>query len=482
MTVFPVFPRRRLLLNGAAIFGGEAVARSATLLMAVVVARRFGPAALGEYGYALALASILLLVPDFGMHLFAVRELSTEPGRLPQLFWNIHWLKFFLTGGVALFAVFAGKALLPDAAGRWLFYVLVARILLQTYSQACMAVFKAYERMHYVALQQSANSLVVVAWVAAALVLQENLWTVVAALVAGQAVETYLGWRTMKASFSPGRIARWDRKLITQIMLASFPIGITTVLQALDFRIDILVLGRYVPQAVLGQFQAVAWFPVGIFLATSLLMSILFPKLSRLLRHQRAQRAAYVMGLLKNGLLITVLGSLVVWFAAPALLAGIFGKSLAPAAATLRIMTPMLPLVFLNTLLFYVFVAAGRRAVYLGTLGCGVTVGLFLSVILTARYGVLGCALADMARELVMSALNLFFLVRGKHEVEAGTAFLKVFVTATLLLVVAAAINASRIHAGQWCAAWMFLVFSGTLLLLGFPRRSEWRLLTDDSL
>ena len=128
------FPRR-LFLNSASIFGGEAVARCATLLMAVIIARRFGSTALGEYGYALAFASILLLVPDFGMHLFAVRELSTTPERLPAIFWNVHWMKLFLTGLVALFVILAGTWMIPEPGRRLMFYVLAGRVLLQTYSQ-----------------------------------------------------------------------------------------------------------------------------------------------------------------------------------------------------------------------------------------------------------------------------------------------------------------------------------------------------------
>src|SRR5207247_8906370 len=62
-----VFPRR-ILINSASIFAGEAIVRFAIFPMAVVIARRFGSAALGEYGYALALASVLLVLPDLGLH------------------------------------------------------------------------------------------------------------------------------------------------------------------------------------------------------------------------------------------------------------------------------------------------------------------------------------------------------------------------------------------------------------------------------
>src|SRR5262249_20176309 len=102
------FPRR-LIVNGASIFAGEASARLATFLMAAVIARRFGSVALGEYGYALAITSVLLVIPDLGLHLFTVRELSVDKTQLGDLFWNVHWLKFILTGTVIVFALFLGQ-------------------------------------------------------------------------------------------------------------------------------------------------------------------------------------------------------------------------------------------------------------------------------------------------------------------------------------------------------------------------------------
>src|SRR5688572_6700885 len=175
-TVFP----RRLFINSMSIFGGEAIARFATALMALVVARFYGPVALGNYGYALALSSVLLIVPDFGVHLFAVRELSSLPKRIPEVFWGMHWLKLGLSGVVATFAVVFGEWGVADPERRSLIYILTIRILLQSFSQAAMAVFKAFERMPYVALQQTVNSSVVVLWVAVSLALGARLEVTVA--------------------------------------------------------------------------------------------------------------------------------------------------------------------------------------------------------------------------------------------------------------------------------------------------------------
>lgn len=445
--------QRRLFVNGVAVFGGEAAARLATFLMAVVVARHFGPVALGQYGYALAFASILLLVPDFGLHLFMVRELSANPERRRRVFWSIHWLKFFLVGGVLLFTVFFGPWGISDAGRRILFYILAGRVILQTFSQASMAVFKAQEQMHHIALQQLVNSVLVVGWTGMALAVHASLPGVVVALLVGQAAETCLGWRILQSNFSPGRPSEWDRKLLSTIAFASVPIGVTAIVQALNLRIDILVLGLYVPNRALGQFQAAAWFPVATFLVASLLMTVVFPKLSRLVRTRSARGSAYVTSLLKNGILLTALGALVVWFIAPTLIPWLFGRDLGPAADTLRILAPALPLVFLNTVLFYVFVAAQRRFVYLSTLGMGLTVGTALSFLLTSAYGATGCAVADVVREFVISAAFLYFLVQGDHARIAGLGLLKVFAGATLVMASGTILATPIRYGDQWFAA-----------------------------
>src|SRR5688572_29531051 len=472
---------RRLFINGTSVFGGEAIARVATALMALVVARFYGLEALGNYGYALALASVLLIVPDFSLPLFVVREIASSSQRLPEVFWNVHWLKLGLTATVAAFAVCFGEWGIADRERRLLFYLLVLRIVLQSFSQATMAVFKALERMQYIALQQSVNSTVVVAWAAVSLASDAGLPVMVAGLLVGQLAETLMGWFILR------RLMRhthrtWNSKIMTQIAAASFPFGLTAILLALNLRIDVLVLSRYVSSRILGQFNAAVWFMIAMFLGASLLMSVLFPKLSRMLSEGSGPGCDYVRSLLKNGLMFTVLGSLLVWVSAPGIINVAFGPDFQPAAYLLRILAPVLPLVFLNTIFFYVFAAARRRFVCLVTLSVGLAFGTWLSVQLTSRYGAAGTATADVAREFLMSGMYLCFLIQGKQARPAGVALLKVFAAATGLLALAVLFGSAFEVRFMWLAAWMLFVLMGALVTLGLPRIEEWRLLTDDRL
>ena len=309
-----------------------------------------------------------------------------------------------------------------------------------------------------------------------------SLAVLVSGLAAGQLVEALLGWCILRKVVATPRRSSWDIRAVGGIAAASFPFGLTTILLALNLRIDVLVLNHYASSRILGQFNSAVWFIISMFLGASLLMSILFPRLSRIFADHSEVAGDYVRSLLKNALVAAALGSLLVWLFASRLVVFLFGPDFQPAAYLLRVLTPALPLVFLNTIFFYVFAAARRRFVCLVTLSLGIGFGILLSIYLTARYGATGAATADVGREFLMSGLYLCFLIQGNHARTAGLGLLKVFGGATALLVVGTLVTAPLHLGALWLAAWMVFLVTGTIVVLGAPHPGEWRLLTDDNL
>jgi len=473
---------RRSLINSASIFGGETVSRVATFAIALIVARRFGPVELGQYAYGLALASVLLIVPDFGLHLLTTRELAINPERLRQMFWSLHWIKILLAGGVITFVFVFGEEAVKDGGRRLLLYVLVARSVLLTFSQAYMAIFKAFERMHYVALQQAVNATLALVCAVIALALRMNLGVVVGSLVAGQAAETFIGWHILRKRFGTGTVYGWDSAFLRSTLLAAAPIGITAILQAANLRVDVLTLSIFAPNAEVGRLQAASWFLVGTFLCASLLMSVIFPKLSRMLERPSTRGSGQIGSLLKHGTLFVAAGSLVIWLGAPHVLLWLYGGKLVNAAPLLRILAPAFPLMFINTVLVYVFIAARLRAVYLGTLGLSFGLGVILSLCFARWYGAAGVAVADLIREYVMAAVFLYHLKRRDVAHEAGDALLKICLGIAALTLVLFALAGSPGPWMAWTAACNVFVLVGMLILTGLPSRHEMSLiLSEDS-
>ncbi|MBZ5544182.1 MAG: flippase [Acidobacteriia bacterium] len=474
------FLKSRVFINTIAIYAGEGLCRLTTFVVALIVARRFSAEALGQYGYAVALASVFVLLPDMGLHLLVTREVAGEPLSLPRAFWDLHWLKMVMVGFIGVGGLIFGTLALHDAGRRGLFYILAIRALLQTFSLASMSFFKAMERMHFVALQQLANGVATMSGLSVCLFLNAGLYTTVSALLAGQLVELLLGWWFILRYFNPGPVRVWNRDRMTSMFIAAVPIGAAAILQACGVRLDVLILGVFSTNAQLGQFQAAALLVVASFLVTSLLMTVIFPKLVRILRNPTMAGTAYLESVLKHGVLLASCASILVWVAAPVLVPGIFGQSFIPASRFLRILAPVLPFVFLNTSMFYIFLATDHRREYLATLAFTIGLGVLIGFILAPRLGGTGVALADLVREVLASVIYLHLLHRKAHVPSLGPVLLKIVPGAAFVAIAAFLLLGGGGNSQVWAMMWSGTMLAGILLLTGTPRREQLVLLAKE--
>ncbi|HLY59165.1 MAG TPA: flippase [Terriglobia bacterium] len=474
--------KNRVFINTIAIYTGEGLCRITTFVVALLVARRFSAEAFGQYGYAVALASVFVLLPDMGLHLMVTRDVAGDHNSLPRTFWNLFWLKTALVGIVALGGLIFGALALNDHGRRALFYILAIRALVQTFSLASTSFFKAMERMQFIALMQLANVTVTVLGLVVCVFLKAGLYTTVSTLLAGQVVELLLGWRFMVRHFNPGPIRKWKSGQISTMLITAIPVGLAAILQAFGVRLDVFILGVFSSNRELGQFQAAALLIVVSFLATSLLMTALFPKLARLLRHPTLAGTAFLESVLKHGIMLATSASIVVWIAAPGLVPWVFGQSFLPAAQFLRILAPVIPFVFVNTCMLYIFLAADRRGEYLATLALTTAIGALLLLVLAPRMGGSGAALADLLREVLASAIYLYLLHAESRVPSLGPAFLKIVPGAAIAALAAFLWLSAKGNSEVWAVIWSTAMLGGIFLFAGTPRREQLVLLAKEDL
>jgi len=463
----------KILRNGAAIFLGEGLSRIGNFVIAVIIARQFGAAALGQYGYAVSVVSILLLLPDMGLHLSATQRVAENVGDLQRVFWNLHWIKFGLLVIVAVFAILFGEFAIHDGGRRLLFYVLTVRVLFLTFSQAYMSFYKATERMHFVTLQQAVGvtasllALLTCYWMGA------GLAGFVGALVAGQIGEASAGWWILRRHFHPGPARKGDVHLSKNMFGMAVPVGVIALLQAASLRIDVLVLGAFASNSELGHFQAAAWLLVLVFLTASLFMTVLFPRLVRVLSSPSPRGIAWVESLVQNGLILSLAVATISCLAAPYWLRVCYGQDLLPATPLLRILSTAVPFLFLNTVLFYIFVASNRRGTYLVALLTSSSAGLGLACWLAPRYGGMGVGFADLAREVLLCTLLLTALCRKGLIQGLAPALLRTGFISSLVMVLIAVLAGFHHPGDMWATTWICTISVCSLAFLGVPRRSQ---------
>ncbi len=91
------WPRLRASLGEwAAILVGLATAQGLSALALIVVARRIPPSEFGQYLASYNLASLLVVLPAFGMDSWLLTRVATRPGMIQAAWWNAFRVRFRL--------------------------------------------------------------------------------------------------------------------------------------------------------------------------------------------------------------------------------------------------------------------------------------------------------------------------------------------------------------------------------------------------
>ena len=267
----------------SAIVTGSRV--SAVALAMLLLARRLGPGGFGEFTYAITLAGVFAVIPDYGFSLQVVRDIVAAPGR-----WHAVWVP--ATQAKIALAIVASVGVVgwlllgvPGAGRHVTVLVVFASALALSFGQLNAYVFRGLDRFDLDAVSALVlNALFLVAVIAAVVEGGDALWAAFAYLGA-RVVYLVLTWIFLRR-LAEAHLATNERYQPWWVVLREgFPYGLHAAVAVLYVSVDTLVLGRYYPVGVVGIYQAGMRLVFASMFVPEVLTSGLFPSFAKALAH-----------------------------------------------------------------------------------------------------------------------------------------------------------------------------------------------------
>jgi O-antigen/teichoic acid export membrane protein len=397
---------RPVARNLAMVFSGRAVAITLQFLAFAVAATYLEPALLGIYTFAIALTALFRLLPAFSFDPIVTRELAQQPEQEPELVPNAAYLRLALSvvayAALAATLVLGGYDDLRTEAG------LIAGLALP------MIALDTFRNPLGVRLRLGWTSIADVLEAAltlgGAIVIAATgagvfafLWLYVAAKALNGILLVAVVARLADFDWRP-QVGNWRRLLV-----AAAPLALATMLIAVYFRIDMVVLARLKPAADVGQYGAAYRFLDTLLLVPALVMSVLQPVIARSAVGDRSRlqrrywRAIQLMAV--AGIGIAVLGAMTGPRALPAL-PGF--EDYGGAGDALAVLSVAAALSFVGTVVQTTLVATHRQRQLLYVAGAGLVVNIALNVALIPPYSYMGAAWATMITEVAVLLFSLW--------------------------------------------------------------------------
>ena len=389
--------------NAGWLIGERLLSGLLAVTVTAAVARHLGPAGFGVLSFALSLVLLFATFWTLGLSGLVVRELVRDPARQPELLGTMLGLRV-LGGVVAVVAALGLTVVLgTDAQTRLAVAILAIGVLTLYAFDGIDFWLQAQVRSRHAVIARSAALGIASAVNIGLIVVDAPLLTFVVAAALEYAlagiglllVYVRLGGRPRSWTFST--------TLTRGLLAASWPLILSGIANAINLRVDQLMLGTMIGPEAVGTYAAAARLSeVWYFVPTAIAASV-FPAMVRAHAGDRASFDGW-MGRLYD---LMVALALPIAFGVSVLSAPLifllYGSRYAESAPILAIHVWAGPFVFLGAALSRWLIAEDRLRFSLVRHGSGAVVNVGLNLLLIPMLGGVGAAISTLVSYAVAS-------------------------------------------------------------------------------
>ena len=395
---------QRIAIGTLARSVGEIVAKVASLVFYVALARELGQGQFGDFIFGMALSTVLFVGAGLGLDQLISREVAKDPARVHDLFWQIvgiRGLGLILVPAVVL-GVVALKGYPAETAAALV--VISFGIGLDFESNTLFAVFQGLERNHHVATSLSVNRISTAVMAVAVLTAGGGILAAALVFTAGSALGIATAFvllrRYVVRPHGTVHPEGWPA-----LVRMGFPLGLPGLLVQSVLRLSTVMLGFLASSAAVGDFGAAFRLIEAMMFVPWAFGGAILPWFSRHTGEGIISMARGYEMVTKTMVTLLFPVALVFIVYAEPVIELLYGHQFDGAVTPLRLLAVMTVLFGLNTMATTIAISRDRPHEVTVPAGIALVQNVILGVVLMQLYGADGAAL-----NMVLSSGLLFVL------------------------------------------------------------------------
>lgn len=371
----------------------------------IFLARFLGASIFGQYNFVNSFIVLFSVLPDLGVSLVLIREISQNKKRAPWYLGNTVILNFFLSL-LSFFLILAIVSFLKYPFEIKFALILAAFTLgVTTLRTTGIVLFNAFERMDLVAFFSCFNTAFLVGFGFLGLLWEKGILGLFSGILLGTVISGFFAWLVVVKRFVVPKI-HFDFPLVRHLITEGWPLGLAGFFSLFYTRIDRLILSSML------NYQAVGWYSAALVLPASAiqlfnapLMVATFPLLSRLFLRDKQSFLKTIRNLclvilawsLPFTALTTIFAKQIVFL--------FYGISYQNSIAILKIVVWYVMFASLSAIFYKILIVIKKQKLYLLISFLGALVNLGLNLFLIPKLGYFGAAWAMVITQIIVCFL-----------------------------------------------------------------------------
>ena len=391
----------------------ELVAKASSFALVVILARGLGREEYGYFVFAVSFVPLFLMLGTLGVDIAVVREVARDRARLSPLFASGLTIRAFF--GVVALVVSAVIGIFFVESGQAFSALVIVGIalFLDEISRFLGTVFKAFERMRYHATVIMVNRIVSTALAAAVLAVGGSLTLMSLTYLLGSLGALLFAALLLRRNFPPIHLVDADRGLMKELLREGAPVGATSVLNMITFRVDVVLLKAIIGGAAgavaVGMYGIAYRFFESFLFVVWTFTNVALPRMSRSAEPARAMPTFQ----LTLAIVLTFYVPLAVGapFAAEWVVTTVFSERYEAATTAVIWLTAALVFYAIAYLARVSTIAVGRRRGITSVAVVSLLANVTMNLVLIPSQGFRGAAFATFATEVIEATLLLALFV-----------------------------------------------------------------------
>jgi O-antigen/teichoic acid export membrane protein len=415
---------RAVSRNAAALTTAKLVNSSLTLLLAIAINRKLGPANAGIYILALTVYMMLGIIPDFGLGHISIRDVSQDHSRMSRYLPKVLLIRMAIGGAILALLTVVDLASYrwssaPDIGVKfWAISAISLSLLVEmpvtnTLAEALSAVeqfsFIAFVYLNISILKIGLSLYVLLGNFSQPLVLLMLAYVVTQAY---GALHFYVYYRRKGYNrVEPDKEADVPDRLVAYLLRSAWPLALLGVGLAIYSLIDIPILSLLKGDTEVGLYNAAYMFARSFFFLVTTLNLVALPIVARAYRAAPENIGRLWEQLMRYGAILIIPLSLIVpLLGRPVLI--LQEHDFISAMPALWLTMGAAVFVFMYTLMYPFFVTINSQRTLTAIITWGIGVKVLLNLALVPFLGYKGTALAMLGSESIMFGILYFSLSR----------------------------------------------------------------------
>jgi len=411
----------RMAKNSAALFAVAVFTLGAGLIVAMLIARRLGPAALGTYAVVMGFAVLFENIAPLGQPYVIIREVSRDRSRLFTYWVNTSLVTILSAIALAIVLLLIVRLAGYDTAVQSSAFVVALFLPLAGLHAIAQAVFQGLERMEYLTMSTFIGRVMglLVLW----LLLLSGVEVIAAFISYGVfqfvALLVLLSFLLRQSGQVPAiRKLRPDLHLCRTILRISSPFAIQILLMGALLRVGVILLPLFVAMKTVGMFDAAERVRQASFMIIPLVTMAILPTLSRSFVADWRKSVALLEKALKLLLIVIFPFVFVVAIAADQIIPLLYGPGYEAAVPVLRIVIWTQVFFVADAVLHQIMMASNNERPMVRRTAFSLGASIVLTVVLAQRYGAIGAAWAVVLTGALNLGLDALFVTRHIARVD----------------------------------------------------------------